>query len=166
MTNTAKPTKRESSKIKKEQYWRDQIDAYRASGKSAKQWSDENKINVHTLVSWITKLGLQHNASKHNKNKIEHVQSEPKITNKPETKPQQPHAESLAPQPQTQPKTQTQLPQHKSQTQPEPTTTLDLTSPTEEVVKIKHGAITITAEAGYDKETLLSLIQTLLSTKS
>ena len=164
MTNTIKPTKRETSKIKKEQYWRDQIDAYRASGKSAKQWSEENKINVHTLVSWITKLGLQQNASKHNKNKNEHAQSEPKTTNKPETKPQQPQTKSLEPQTQTQ--VQEQHPQRKSQTQPEPTTTLDLTSPTEEVVKIKHGAITITAEAGYDKDTLLSLIQTLLSTKS
>lgn len=163
MTNSAIPTKRESSKIKKEQYWREQIDAYRASGKSAKQWSEENKINVHTLASWITKLGLQQNASKNNKNKNGHAHPDLKSSIKPEALSQQPQTKSAEPQTLTQ--TQTQLPQPKSQTKPEPTT-LDLATPTEEAVRIKHGAITITAEAGYDKETLLSLIQTLLITKS
>lgn len=141
MTNITEPTRKpKSSKLAKEQYWRDQIKAYRSSGKPAKQWSKENGVNVHTLTSWITKLGLQRHANKNNKSRDEKHLIDTMTIIQPKSQDQQPQ-------------TKIQLP-HKSHVH------------SEEVVKIKHGAITITAETGYNKETLLSLIQILLTAKS
>ena len=145
MTNTANTTnKRLASKQKKEQFWHEQIDAYRASGKSAKQWSEENKINVHTLASWITKLGRQQNSIKQKTEKNVQIQGEVNTTDKPAIQVQ----EALR------------------HIQPETIIPLEISNQNEQVVKIKHGAITITAEIGYNKDTLLSLLQTLFATES
>lgn len=137
--------KRLASKLKKEQFWHGQIDAYRASGQSAKQWSEENKINVHTLASWITKLGRQQNRVKSNTEKEVPIQEEGNTT-----------AGSPA----------SQVHEAVNELPPETIIPLEISNQNEQVVKIKHGAITITAEIGYNKDTLLSLLQTLFANES
>ncbi len=161
--------KRTQNRRRKEKYWTQQINAYRASGLSAKKWCEDNQVNVHTLTVWITRLNLQQNKTA-NSGLLSSVPYSEQSFNPESSDNQQDNL--------TDPSKEVEAEQIASPATPSidvpdisikaDVQTIDLTgspadgAPNRPTVVIRHGAITITAQENYDKATLMALVDVLL----
>ena len=64
----------------KREMWRERIEQYRSSGLTAAEWCEKNEVNVHTLKTMISRLGMaqrKYKSSRDNKQNIQWVEMEP-----------------------------------------------------------------------------------------
>lgn len=167
-TSKRSSNKRLQNRRKKERYWTRQINAYRASGLSAKKWCDDNQVNVHTLTAWITRLNLQQNqtakADAASDPVSEQVPDRVNATDQTDINSEITEAnESIATA--MSDDTPDSVVNADSPSEPSNTDIPEFTadgSPNRPTVVIRHGAITITAQENYDKATLMALVDVLL----